>query len=290
MSRPYAASLVIASQGKQEAELVNTAYGEIRSRDGANLKFTANDAKGVFQKWIKTNRHLPTEAHVYLENPTKSEVKNAFSEINGLLSQYPQEKTGIDIYFAGHGEFPTGSLVLRDENLHFNELLDLISEPIDITAGSRGFSLMLDSCYSGSFLIDIVVALEKKEFGVKLLDAFTSSMHNEKSWELSFLEHGAFTFTFLNPGNQYVMPHELTKAIEEDDQRMLAKFLQGMVGMLASPVAFLTKARQHSISCSKGYNGYQFSINGLGSFSLSNLKEINRELIIEKFDKAKLQM
>lgn len=282
--RQYSASLVIACQGNQEPELQNTPYGEIRSRDGASLKFTKNDAKGIYQKWSRDNP-FPPEAHIYLENPTKSEVEKALERINFILSKYPQKQTGIDVFFAGHGECPTGSLVLKDHNLTVKELLGLLSMPLNKAQGERGLGLMLDSCYSGSFLIDIVVELEEHNYGIWLFDAIVSSMHDEKSWELSFLEHGAFTFAFLNPGNQYLKKNELSRAIEKKDNKVIARLLQGMVGSMASSVAFLTQGRQHSIDCMKGLH---FEVVGHGSFSLADLEEtITREILISKFEKAK---
>lgn len=282
--RLYSASLVIACQGNQEPEIETTPYGEIRSRDGANLKFTANDAKGIYKDWSRGNS-LPPEAHIYLENPTKSEVEKAFDKINLILSKYPQKKTGIDIFFAGHGEFPAGSLVLKDHNLSVKELIELVSVPLDKNQGERGLGLILDSCYAGSFLIDVVVELEEPNSGIRLFDARVSSMHDEKSWELSFLEHGAFTFAILNPGNQYLEKNELAKAIERKDNRVIAKCLQGMVGMVASPVSFLTQGKQHSIDCMKGGH---FSVDGHGSFSLFDIEgNVNREALIKNFEKAK---
>jgi hypothetical protein len=74
-----------------------TVYGEMRSRDGANLKFTTNDAKGVYEKWSE-DESVPPEAHVYLENPTIFELKQAIHKINAVLSRYSQGQTGIDIF------------------------------------------------------------------------------------------------------------------------------------------------------------------------------------------------
>lgn len=157
---------------------------------------------------------------------------------------------------------------------------------MDISLGERGLSIILDSCYAGSFLIDIVVELENHNHGIKLLDAKASSLHNEKSWELSFLEHDAFTF--LNPGNKHVDSRELTRAIEKNDNTIIAKSLQGLVAMMACPVAFLTRGRQHPIDCVKGYI---FSISGLGEFSLGDIEEtITRDLLIAYFEKAKNQI
>jgi hypothetical protein len=289
--RQYSASLIIACQGSQESEIKSTPYGEIRSRNGANLKFTANDAKGVYTNWSKhelevvKHEAVPVEGHIYLEDPTKSEVLNAFSTINRILSKYPQPATSIDIFFAGHGECPSGALVLKDDILSAKELLHIINAPLASSQGARGLGLGLDSCYAGSFLIDIVVELQKKGHSIELRDAMVSSMHDERSWELSFLEHGAFTFAFLHPGNSYVKGKELNIAIERNDHKMIAKCLQGMVGMMASPVSFLTQGRQHPIQCLKGY---LFEVAGLGEFSISDIEgAVTRESLVNYFEKIR---
>jgi hypothetical protein len=137
--RQYSASLTIACQGIQESETKSTPYGEIRSRSGASLKFTANDAKEVYTNWLKhelefyEHKSVPVEGHIYLEDPTKSEVLNAFNTINQILSKYPQDETGIDIFFAGHGECSSGALVLKDGILSVKELLHVINAPLALS-------------------------------------------------------------------------------------------------------------------------------------------------------------
>ncbi len=282
--RHYSASLIIACEGNSNSDILMTPYGEIRSRDGAKLKYVTNDARGVYYWWSKDSS-VPMQAHIYLENPTKSDVKNAIDKINLELSSFDQGNTGIDIYFAGHGEYNSGSLVLKDESLGAIELIDMIIEPLDPKKGVRGISLMLDSCYSGSFLIDVFLTLDNST-SCRLFDAMASCLPNEKSWELSFLEHGAYTFSRLNPGNSHVEKNELTKAIEKNDYKIIAKCIQGLVSSMASPVSFLTLGKQHSIEC---FKGLEFSINGHGSFSLAdyNTGTVTREQLINLIYEAK---
>ncbi len=283
--REFCANLIIASKGPEQAEVRSTAFGEIRSRDGADLRYTANDAKGMSTDWRK-HQKLPDEAFIYLENPTKSNVEDAIKQINGVLSNYPQEKTGIDLFYAGHGLPRTGSLVLKDDNLSAEELIDVMSRPLEKSKGGRGLSFFFDSCYSGGFLIDIIIDLLKDKHPIRLYDALVSSMYDEKSWELSFLEHGAFTFSFLNKGNAYVDRLEFSRAVQKNDFRVIAKYIQGMVGLSGGdPVTFLTQGRQHSIDCIKGHD---FTVSKYGSFSLTELEEeITREVLEERFSIAR---
>lgn len=283
--RKYSASLVIGCEGKSEPQVEQTYFGEMRSRSGANLKYVINDAKKIFEKW-STDNELPNEAHICLQNPDKKEVIQAIQSINKILSEYNQEQTGLDVFFAGHGEYGTGSLVMNDDTFSAEELIYHMSENLDSSKGERGLSFFLDSCYSGSFLIETILTSEKSKCPIRLFDAKVSSLPKEKSWELSFLEHGAYTFTFLNEGNAYVPQKELTKAIEKQDHALVAKYIQGMVAMISSPVAFLTQGKQHSIDCMKGYI---FSVEGYGDFTTAEFEkgELSKEVLLELFEKAK---
>jgi hypothetical protein len=185
------------------------------------------------------------------------------------------------LYFAGHGENSTGSLVLSNDVLSSEELLDYISSSVKKgkAKGIRGLSLMLDSCYSGAFLIDTILEIDKNFQNVKLYDVEISSRYNEKSWELSFLEHGAFTYSFLNRGNGYVNQKELSKAIDNNNHGVIAKYMQGSVGMMACPVAYLTQGKQHAISGVKGcfFGGVDISEYEWGS--------LTKDLLLDLFDK-----
>jgi hypothetical protein len=286
--REFSANLIIASKGMGKAEIRHTAFGEIRSRNGANLKYTSNDAKAIYSTWSK-HHNLPDEAYIYLEDPTKLAVEEAIHQINEVLSKYPQEKTGIDIFFAGHGYPYSGSFMLKDDRLSAEELIDIISRPLEKAKASRGLGLILDSCYAGGFLIDIIIEIEKEKNALRLFDALVSSMYDETSWELSFLEHGAFTFSFLNKGNSYFDNLEFAKSVENNDNKIITKYLQGIVGSMgASSVAFLTQGRQHSIDCLKGHH---LTVNGHSSFSLTDIKgTITRDILEEKFSEAKVEI
>lgn len=283
--RKYSASLIIGCEGKSESQVEQTYFGEMRSRSGAKLKYVINDAKKIFEKW-STDNELPEEAHIYLQNPDKNEVIQAIQSINKILSKYNQEQTGLDVFFAGHGEYGSGALVMKDDNFSAEELIYYMSENLNSSKGEKGLSIFLDSCYSGSFLIETVLSTKKSKCSIRLFDAKVSSMPKERSWELSFLEHGAYTFSLLNEGNAHVPRNGLTKAIEKQNHALIAKYIQGMVATISSPVAFLTQSKQHSIDCMKGYI---FTVEGYGDFTTADFKpgDLNREILLELFEKAK---
>ncbi|WP_109438250.1 caspase family protein [Aquimarina sp. AU119] len=279
--RKYSANLIISCSGNQTSEIFNTPYGEARSRNGAKLKYVQNDSNAIQKVWNKHSRIK--NGTIILSEPTKQEVLNSINYLNEVLSEYPQNQTGIDLFFAGHGD-TNGDLVLTDESISAKEILDCMSEPLVSDIGDRGISVFLDCCHSGGFLINLVIEVENKEMNIRLYDAKISSLYNERSYELSFLESGVLTFTYCNYGNEYVKPGELSKAIEEQDQKTIARCIQGLVATMASPVSYLTCGKQHAIDVSKGR---YFSIHGFGEFELPNDKKITRELLVELFEKAK---
>jgi len=261
--RAYSGNIVIASEGPSDPEIVTTPYGEINSRSGARLHYVRSDAKLVFDKWRKDDK-IPDEASVYLENPTVSDVQNTIASVSQTLNQFPQDHTGIDFYFAGHGRMTDGAWVLKDDVYSPEDLCNTMEENLTDGSGLRGISMMVDACYSGAFLIEFMIQVQKS-MNLDFRDGLFSSLPHEKSWEMSFLEHGAFTFTQMYPGNSYVNSDLLTKAIEQNDHKIIAKYIQGSVGMTSNPTAFLTQSRQHPISVLKGA---LLSIRGYGDYSV----------------------
>ena len=249
--RRYSGSLVVACAGLEEATTMPTVFGDMRSRSGASLKYTTADAKLAFSDW-SMDECVPQEAHILLLNPDFSEFASAIERISTELSLFPQGETGIDLFFAGHGLPGSGALVLRDRELSAVEYIELIKENMTSDRGARGISMMLDSCYSGAFLFHALVALQDDYENVRLYDALCSSMHDETSWELTILGHGAFSFTHFFRGNSYVNSAELGKGIDEQNQGTIAKCIQGMVASMADPTTFLTQGKQHAIDCIKG--------------------------------------
>ena len=279
--RKYSAKLIISCSGNLQPEIINTPHGEARSRSGAKLQFVKNDSDAIRKIWDKNSEI--ENGTIVLSEPNKKEVLDSINQLNKILSKYPQNQTGIDLFFAGHGSI-NGDLVLKDDNISAKEILNSIAVSLKNDCGHRGISLFLDSCYSGGFLINLVEELENNQKNIRLYDAKASSLYNEKSFELSFLQSGAFTFTFCNQGNQYVKPGELSEAIEKQDQRTIARCIQGLVATLASPVSYLTCGKQHSIDVIKGRF---FSIDGLGAFELPDNKKITKEILVDLFEEAR---
>lgn len=248
--RAYSGNIVIACQGPAESQVVDTPYGEMRSRSGAKLKYVRADGQLVYKKWTKDSS-IPAAANVYLEDPTRDEVKQAIAKVLSALSGFPQDAIGIDFYFAGHGRLIDGAWILKDDAFTAKMLCDTMENNLKNGAGECGLSMIIDSCYSGAFLINFMIQMQQS-VNLDFRDGLFSSLPHEKSWELSFLGHGAFTYTHMNKGNKNFDADSLTRAIEQNDYNIIAKYTQGMIGAMANPTAYLTQGRQHTIDVSKG--------------------------------------
>ena len=251
--RPPCASIVIASRGPSEAVTIQTKFGEIRSRSGASLAWTANDAECVQKIWKRAEDDcLPENLHKLLIDPSLKQVEDAIKDVSvKILTDY-DGNIGLDFFFAGHGEQYSGDLVLRGGLLSPTRLLKIQADEVGVNGGGeRTIGVWLDSCHSGAFLIRLAIEAYEQFEGFRLDEGLASCLPNEQCFEMDILEHGVFTYTRLNPGNASVDRDRFNQAILENDEDEIAKGLQGLVAMMSSPTAFLTKGKQFSVSLMK---------------------------------------
>ena len=279
MELRYSANIVIASSGKEVPQIFETPFGEIRSRDGASLKFTTNDAESCFNRWKKkTGDYIPEDFHSLLVDPTLSQVEQTIKQLSIKLAKFPKGDPGLSLYFAGHGKQGSGDLVLKDGTLSPTRFLDLQQKETSEKRGSRGIGIILDSCYSGAFLLRLALECDRRFNEFSLYEGRVSCLPDEKSFELSSLEHGVFTYTFLNPGNKSVDSDEFNRAILEQDYPIIARGLQGAVANNGgNPTAFLTQGKQFFVSLTN----YRISVPGYTEIELeskSTFEELSQNL------------
>ena len=235
------------------------------------------DAQRVHTLWRKAEPDVPEELCRLLIDPTVSEAERALRDVSaGILASYPND-IGLDLFFAGHGEEGTGSLVLKDGTLSPYRFLELQAGDVGRDGGgTRTIGVWLDSCYSGAFLLRL--AIEAFEEGFRLDEGLASCLPDEMCFEMDTLEHGVFTYTRLHPGNASVDRERFKQAILENDSREIAKGLQGLVGMTSNPSAFLTEGEQFSMSLTKHF----ISVDGdFAEFELeeeNDLADVTRQL------------
>nr|WP_295974172.1 hypothetical protein [uncultured Bacillus sp.] len=131
------------------------------------------------------------------------EVAKAIFQIGAWLAQFKSNKDwaggGITITFAGHGKDKDGSLVLEDGEITYSDLHDLLTR---ISFDNRlKVDLILDSCYSGKFIVDFLYAAESSK---KIITNYLASacMHDETAMEDPLLGHGVFAYCFSAPKNR----------------------------------------------------------------------------------------
>ena len=95
--RPPCASIVIACKGQQQPNVLQTRFGEIRSRSGAQLKYTARDAEGIWENFRKNEAELPDNLHVLLIEPKKSQVHEALRTVSKKFAMIMETASGLTL-------------------------------------------------------------------------------------------------------------------------------------------------------------------------------------------------
>ena len=252
---PPCATIAIAANGTEEAPLLRTAHGDIRSRSGAELQYTTRDAQMVFREWTKKDDRVPGEFHRLLIDPRLDQVECAIKEVSRLIDQHYEEGIELHMYFAGHDEPGTGNLVLQDGVLSPTRFLELQAEEVEAHGhyGARTVGVMLDSCYSGAFLIRLAIDAYERFTGFRIDGSRVSCPPDEECYELGVLGHGVFTFAMLHPGNSSVDRRGFNEAILLNDKAQIAKGMQGLLQGMSSATAYLTEGRQFSLSITKHF-------------------------------------
>ena len=252
MYRPRCATIIVASSGPDEPERYQTRFGEIRSRSGASLEYTARDAESVCALWRNAEADLADELQLLLIDPTLGEVECALRNVSTRIREAYPADIGLDLFFAGHGEEGTGNLVLKGGTLSPTQLLELQADDVDLdNGGARTIGVWLDSCYSGAFLLRLAIESFENFEGFRLDEGSASCLPDETCWEMDILEHGVFTYAHLHPGNSHVDRERFNRAILHNGRKEIAKGLQGLVGMTSNSSAFLTDGKQFSMSLTK---------------------------------------
>lgn len=270
---PYVsgALLCVSAPGKDNGDLASGLFGTLRSRSGAKLKYTENDIRVLSEKLPTYGSYTESQLlTVKLTNPTKCEVIKQIDFLVGRLSQTPADskrKKVLNIIYAGHGCPHDGSWDLCDGLLNAGDVYQQILQSYGTCENRLHLDLILDSCYSSRFLIDLLV-ISQDQNRVYPFDCFISSLPDEKSWEMDFLLQGALSYVLCHEGNAHVDSKELAQAIDSQDHRIIAKYLQGTT--IPNPVTFLTNGRQHGVELT---SGHYLEVQGAGSVSLVEVSE-----------------
>lgn len=266
---PYAlgAVLSVACEGKHNPTDAYGPLGNLKSRNGAKLKFAVNDIHALAEKMPTYGGYIDVSIlKSELINPKKEEVLEEIVKLSTQLAKHEvalNRKKVLNIFYAGHGLHTDGAWEVSNGSISAEDLYKALQDGYFGCKNKLHIDIILDSCYSSLFLIDMIVLCQNDNL-IYPFDCTVSCLHDEKSWELSFLEHGALTFHLTHQGNSYVDSVELAKAVDKQEWNLIAKALQGIT--VPNPVSFLTYGRQHPVILTSGHN---LEVQGAGRIGLS---------------------
>jgi len=120
--------------------------------------------------------------YLFDKDATAANIQQAVSDV----FQHAKEEDLVVLYFCGHGL--NGGFCGYDENLSYINLRKLIGK-----CKAKRKVIFADTCHSGSLRTK---ERTKEKFDGDIL-LFLSSRPNEVSWEFSFKENSAFTYSLL---------------------------------------------------------------------------------------------
>lgn len=183
---------------------INREYfkSKLYEKDSCDLRYTTADCD-FFYNSLKEH-HYDTgvkEKHVRLQNPTVEELKYALKEGVNYLNQFSEEENWcggeIIFIFSGHGVDESGAICLKDRIFSARDLAQIISEARVKNERRIRLNIILDSCYSGAFLINLIEeAWNNFTDEIFLCDMWSSSSFDEVSFEDEERQHGLFTYAW----------------------------------------------------------------------------------------------
>ncbi|MFD2679149.1 hypothetical protein [Bacillus seohaeanensis] len=199
--RNHTAYLSISASGPLNGELENLSM-KARERAFADLKYTTADVDFYEMHWKKEwGGDAKYKHHERLRNPKLREVNNALNRIGAWFASYQESEEwiggNITIVYAGHGKNNDGSWVLEDGEISVTDLFEILNNYLINDQNSLRVSLILDSCYSGKFLVDFLHKVYAEENSIISPDyCAVACLHDEVALEEPCLGHGLYTYSF----------------------------------------------------------------------------------------------
>jgi hypothetical protein len=261
--------VAVACSGPQLGTIRGGPFGARRSRAGADLKFVFADLDFYVNQCRRASRS--PEQVISAFQPSVKEFRAAIASAMDVLATRSTRDGwnggGISFAYAGHGAETSGALVLADGEYTGQELADAVAGRFGDRHHRLGIELLLDSCYSGAFLIDFVSHAPPN---VVLRDCYLACLHDQCAWEMEELGHGAMTFTLKHPGNSNANPARLATAVRMKDNAAIAAALHAFV---PNGVEWLTEGDQSMILVTSGHN---VQVCGAGDFELPDVVTADR--------------
>jgi len=200
--RVFNAYLSISASGPEPGIVRSSLSGPRRSRDGADLAFTTSDCDWFVAHLREPNYDTGEEEHFErLINPTLPQVVSAVERAGQFLSSHVADARWdggqFTVIYAGHGAQGSGAWVLGADHLHAIPFAEALLNSVDVTPRHLRLDLIMDSCFAGAFLADLLeYSWNREDRRLFVCDAFGACLADELAWELDERGHGAFTFAF----------------------------------------------------------------------------------------------
>lgn len=173
----------------------------------AQLRHTTADVDYLSRWWRDETFYPPLLGETATErrDANYSELVEAFGKARDWLAQMARENPDFDggglvFSFSGHGRHGDGTLHLRDSTFFSaDDFLAEVSAAHQATGSDcpTRIVLLLDSCYSGAFLVRVLYRVANEpELGLDLEYILASCHPDEVSWESAAVGHGLSTFCF----------------------------------------------------------------------------------------------
>lgn len=169
-----------------------------------HLRFAAADAKGLAARLQKERGRVFGDVQVTLHTDEDATPAKILEGLDWLQRSCTENDLAV-VYFSGHGLRARRGLYyvsyLGDEENIYNTCVNWedIAKRLTETRASQ-ILFLSDCCHAGSFATDRYVNQQEIAQTVSRaehLTVFASSSSDEKSFELTRLGHGAFTFALL---------------------------------------------------------------------------------------------
>lgn len=251
-ARKYQVYISISCSGPENGKIMKLRGGKLRTRNGADLKFTTADSDWFFQQMHNEVNPLTMKVkHYRLINPSIDDFSNTLSKASSFLKQYTTNKDwdggSIILIYAGHGFGKKGSLVFKNSSLvDAADVMRFLANEIPKTSRRLRIDAIVDSCYSGAFLADLLQTahneLEDRIFPCTL---FGASLPDEESLESDRFGHGIFSHSYIQDVNSPPLHNRIKwlwlKTIGRDKH-----------GLSQGGVSYLTDGKQHSFEYENG--------------------------------------
>lgn len=199
---------LLPTRGLGDVYAVIIGIGDYRDERIPDLRFTINDAQGLYDVLIDPNyRGLPKDYVKLLlnEQATHQNIKRALG--TWLYRQAKKEDTVL-IYYSGHGATEDGDTYWVTYNADIDDLFATALNNNDIAymlsrIKSKRVITFLDSCYSAATVNrtdqtkNVAAEIPWKKFSGEGRVAISASNGKQLSLELVEYQHGVFTYYLL---------------------------------------------------------------------------------------------